>query len=733
MNKRSVFAFALASLACTFASSADPTPKAVWDSNENTFTFYCDENTYEGDGVTQYALPTENKWNTYPDWNLSGATGGPKASVTKVVFDASFANCQPICMNYWFDGFSLLEEIDGFEYLDTSKAGYCSYMFSGCKSLTSLDLSHFNTSKMMFRGFFNGCSNIEVLNLTSFTAVSDVRSMFSGMTKLKTIYVTELFVWSGSTDNNTFKNCSALVGGAGTAFATAKVASQEYARIDNPPDAPGYFTLGQKPVAPEIESVTASDLTYNSITITVEGSSLNGGTIAVELVAGGETAETELLSDFGVIEFTELTPETGYVVKVTATSGYGTTVNTDCVFATPAVPAECWLYDASEGSVSWSEWKFDATLAQDGTIKIGAVTHWPDVAMALDFSRQVKDGDGTDYVISELSPAFGHHDKASSYKPAGYEPQCLRVGLLTLPGEGLVSIGQAAFSGCANATGVISFPSTLTSVAVSCFADCPSLAIDGSTLPAGVTLIPQYCFRGDKAMFGDVMLTNVTEVADSAFQETDIASVTFGPCLVKIGGNYERGAFQKCASLTNIVFDAAASVRIANGFTFQSCSKLEELNLLGVVDFAITSDRDDYSNVYGCSKLKKMTFGAGLTNLMCNAMAGATALEKVVFEGVPPVGFGMPYLSATNSKGEHATGYDSRMITTCVHGKLVYEPNAAGVCWADYAADRRIAPERKNPANNTTWSGDFIYEGVDPELRPLVSLEPDVGTTVVVK
>ena len=719
----------VASILSLFAVSAwsEPTAKAVWDANTNTFTFYYDENTYEGDGITQYALTTENKWNTEPAWKSLDW----RSSVTKVVFDTSFANFQQVCMNYWFEGFSKLTTIEGMEYLDTSKANYCSYMFSECSSLTSIDLSHFDTTKMLFRGFFNGCSNIEVLDLTSFTTFTDLRGTFGGMSKLKTIIVTDLLVCNAdASTGDTFKNCNALVGGANTSFATAKVTTGLYARIDNPPDAPGYFTLGQKQVPPKVESVTASDLTHNSVTISVAGESLNDGTITIELIVDGETVKSEELNAFGAAQFVELTPETEYSVKVTAMSAYGTTVNTDIVFATPAQPADYWLYDASEGSVAWSEWKFNATLAKDGTLKIGTVTSWPDLAMALDFSRPVKDGDGTVYVISDLSPAFGHHDKASSYKPAGYEPQCLRVGLLTLPGEGLVSIGQAAFAACANATGVVSFPSTVTTIGTSCFADCDLLQIDGSTIPDGVTQIPQYCFRGDKAMFGDMVLTNVTEVADSAFQGTAITSAIFGPGLIKVGANYDRGAFQKCTSLTNLVFDSTSKVQIANGYTFNGCSGLEELNLCGVVNFAIASDKDDYSNINGCSKLKKIIFGAGLTNLMCNAMAGASALEEVVFEGVPPVGFGMPYLSPTDSKSAHATGYDNKSITTYVHRDLINMPNEAGMCWADYAADGKIEAEKSS--GNTTWAAEYVYEGVDLTKRQLVTIESGAKTGLVI-
>ena len=732
MKKLSLSAIALATLSCAFTSAADPTPKAVWDSAENTFTFYYDENTYEGDGITQYAIPTGNAWNTEPAWY--SASPAPKSSVTTVVFDASFAAYKPVNLNYWFSGFSKLTSVVHLEYLDTSRAGYSSYMFNGCSSLTSLDLSHFETATMQFRAFFNGCSKIETLDLTSFTTVTDCRSVFAGMSKLKTIYVTELFTWAGNDDSKTFNGCNSLVGGAGTAYATVKNAAREYGRIDDPDNGkPGYFTYRAKAAPPVINEVSVSSLTHESAVIEVSGDTLNGGTVTVELTTAGGHPLSSVNTDFGAFSFADLTPETQYSVQVVAESEFGATTNTAVSFETPAMPADYWLYDADAGTISRGSWKFAATLANNGTLSVGAVAEWPSGTSELDFSVPVKDEEQTAYVISALNPAFGHHDKASSYKPEGYEPQCLRVGLLTLPGEGLVSIGTAAFAGCANASGTIRFPSTLTNINTSAFADCPDLAIDGSTLPENLTTISQYCFRGAAKMFGDVALPNARSVADSGFQGTGISSASFGPDLVSVGGNYDRGAFQNCKALTNVTFDAASSVQMTSGFTFKGCSALEELDLRCVINLTIATDRDDYSHIASCTNLRKLTFGAGLTNLTCNAIAGAKALEEIVFEGLPPVGFEMPYLASYDRNGGHTTGYDTKTIKTYVHSRFIDVPNAASVCWADYAADRKIARERMNPANNTTWASDFIVEGVDPVLRPLVTIEQESGTVLIVQ
>ena len=62
-------------------------------------------------------------------------------------------------------------------------------MFSGCSSLTSLNLSNFNTSNVTnMCAMFSLCLSLMNLNLTSFNTskVTDVSYIFSGCKKLQT-------------------------------------------------------------------------------------------------------------------------------------------------------------------------------------------------------------------------------------------------------------------------------------------------------------------------------------------------------------------------------------------------------------------------------------------------------------------------------------------------------------------------------------------------------------------
>lgn len=91
-----------------------------------------------------------------------------KTSVTKVVFDASFANARPTSTYSWFSGMSALTSITNIKNLNTSATTNMSYMFSGCKSFTSLDLTTLNFGKNpSVSSICSGCSGLKTLSLPS--------------------------------------------------------------------------------------------------------------------------------------------------------------------------------------------------------------------------------------------------------------------------------------------------------------------------------------------------------------------------------------------------------------------------------------------------------------------------------------------------------------------------------------------------------------------------------------
>ena len=236
---------------------------ACYTPSNTTLTFYYDSQRSSRSGTT-YDL---NEGYAHPGWESDGTN----ASVTKAVFDPSFANARPTTTYDWFCGMQNLESITGMSYLNTSEVTNMNWMFlrcskltsldvssfntskvtdmgamfMNCSSLTSLDVSHFNTAKVTNMGrMFNSCIRLTSLDLSSFNTanVTGMSYMFNGCTNLQTIYVGDGWSTAAVTSSNyMFKDCTSLVGGQGTTY-DANHTDKTYAHIDGGPSNPGYFT-----------------------------------------------------------------------------------------------------------------------------------------------------------------------------------------------------------------------------------------------------------------------------------------------------------------------------------------------------------------------------------------------------------------------------------------------------------------------------------------------------------
>ncbi len=167
-------------------------------------------------------------------------------------------------------GYCELKEHIYVDNFDTSNVTNMQSMFEECMGLLSLDLSSFNTKNVtnmdcMFfddfcleslilgdfnnekvenmLGMFGSCSALTELDLSNFKTpnVVNIRGLFSGNYSLEKIYSNEDFVLDNANTADIFGGCTSLVGGAGTAYDSNHI-GMEYARIDEGPSNPGYFT-----------------------------------------------------------------------------------------------------------------------------------------------------------------------------------------------------------------------------------------------------------------------------------------------------------------------------------------------------------------------------------------------------------------------------------------------------------------------------------------------------------
>ena len=352
----SVFSWAQGTTAGDQPGTAQPYARMSEDqSGMPVLTFYYD--TAKGDNdLGMNADGTGITWS-----NIS-------QSVTKVIFNVSFAQCTSITSTEsWFQNFNGLTSIEGIEYLNTVNVTTMQSMFEDCRSLTSLDVSNFNTANVtnmyaMFRGcsgltsldlrnfntanvtnmyrmFYNcsgltsldvsnfntanvtdmgrmfyGCSNLTTLDLSNFNTanVTNMTSMFQSCSSLTNIYVGSQWSTAAVMDGTgMFTSCTNLVGGAGTPYDADHV-DYTYAHIDGGSSNPGYFTDKNAPTS-YIITVTS----YGNGQVSVEGVS--------EVVEDGKKAEVAVTAGGSLEMF--FFPGEGYQLDSLMVNGVNVTAD----------------------------------------------------------------------------------------------------------------------------------------------------------------------------------------------------------------------------------------------------------------------------------------------------------------------------------------------------------------------------------------------------------------------
>ena len=198
---------------------------------DGTLTFFLTSK--ETLGENEYELNSGKK---LPEWVKH------TFSITKVVFDTSFANARPTSCYKWFFWCEKLNQVEGIKNLNTKEVTDMADMFYECRDLSSLDVSGFNTGKVtdmsgMFyecislklldvakfntanvksmSNMFYRCNNLDLLNVTNFNTanVANMQGMFYSCPALTTIYASDKFVTGQVTDgSNMFSNCINLKG-----------------------------------------------------------------------------------------------------------------------------------------------------------------------------------------------------------------------------------------------------------------------------------------------------------------------------------------------------------------------------------------------------------------------------------------------------------------------------------------------------------------------------------------
>ena len=176
-------------------AKADDVYYSVLGSDGKTMTVYYDGKMSQRGGTSPY----KTEW---------------RECVTKVVFDTSVKNFKPSnTMKGLFSKFEKLETIEHLNYLTTENVKDMSYVFNGCKSLKSLDLSNFKTNSATDISYmFYECSSLTSLDVSKFETgnVTNMEYLFYNCSNVTSLDVSHFDTKNVTSMKCMFSGCSGV-------------------------------------------------------------------------------------------------------------------------------------------------------------------------------------------------------------------------------------------------------------------------------------------------------------------------------------------------------------------------------------------------------------------------------------------------------------------------------------------------------------------------------------------
>lgn len=458
------------------------------------------------------------------------------ANQTSLIVDEDANIKLPADSSNYFSALSKVVEMD-LRGLDTSNVTTMKNMFYVCNNLESLNLSSFNTSKVTNMQTFLYSNKIKSLDLSSFdtsnvtnmeqmiamcdnitsldisnfntSKVTNMKQMFYSDGALKTIYVSSDFVVDQVTaSGNMFQYCTSLTGGKGTNISNGILIDKTFARIDNPPDNPGYFTQG--PVKKENLVSYITSMTESGIVFLPS----NTDAAVIEDVKGAlqtlytNKPEIEVDLDLRLIRLTE--------IPASAFSGCGN-------IASIHLPSTIISFDSSAFS--------SCSKLKNVYVEGMKVDDWANINFENYSANPCNNG--ADLYLRGTKVQYAFFDTATKINAYAFYG-CTSIDSFELPVE-LKEIGNSAFAKCPNLTNV----SDMTAVTTFGNSIFDSSGMNFTSLSTSqITEIPTEMFYRCNSLTSVNLGSGITKLGEAAFGYcNNLASITIPNTVTSIGKN----------------------------------------------------------------------------------------------------------------------------------------------------------------------------------------------------
>lgn len=624
------------------AQTQDRRMYARLDRETQTLTLYYDKNRQESDRVIDDT----------PLWPIS-----ERRAIQTVVFDESFKDARPKSCYDWFWYFEGLTRIEHLDYLNTSEVDDMRLMFSNCTSLETLDLSSFNTEKVtsmatMFensknlrsiklpKGFigssvtnlkatFSGCESLTELDLSGSNSenVKDMSEMFDGCRALSKLALTDFKTGQVTTMESMFLGCSTLetldVSSFNTENVTTMVGMFNNCSSLRSLDLPGFNTANVTEMSSmfkKCSSLRSLDLSsFNTRKVTQMQSMFIGCTNLESIDFSSFDTEnmTSMIAMFNSCTKLETLDLSSFATPkmVTMTSAFENCENLKTIYVTSAfttdkVTVDSWAFDGCVNLPNFNPAKTGKEMAHTGeggylTAATASWVRWDAPTGTLSFHRS-----GTKPVGENiLDLSYGKNPEWDTHA-AEIKKVVFKAGFR----DETHTTCSNWFNGCTNLTSIEGFENLNTSKVTDMsgmFAQCSNL----ETL--------------DLSHFNTENVGNMSNMFNGCTKLHDLNISSFNT--ENVTNMY--GMFEGCSGLNTLDlshFNTRYVRKDGMNYMFNGCSSLSSLD---VSNFTTNKTSMQLDGLFkGCSSLKTLdlsSFSTGGASSVTDMFDGCSALRTI--------------------------------------------------------------------------------------------------------
>ncbi len=666
------------------AQTQDPRMYARLNRETQTLTLYYDKNRQESDRVIDDT----------PLWPIS-----ERRAIQTVVFDESFKDARPKSCYDWFWYFEGLTRIEHLDYLNTSEVDDMRLMFSNCTSLETLDLSSFNTEKVtsmatMFensknlrsiklpKGFigssvtnlkatFSGCESLTELDLSGSNSenVKDMSEMFDGCRALSKLVLTDFKTEQVTTMESLFRNCSKLetldVSSFNTENVTTMVGMFNNCSSLRSLDLTGFNTANVTEMSSmfkKCSSLRSLDLSsFNTRKVTQMQSMFIGCTNLESIDFSSFDTEnmTSMIAMFNSCTKLETLDLSSFATPkmVTMTSAFENCENLKTIYVTSAfttdkVTVDSWAFDGCVSLPNFNPAKTNKAMAHTGeggylTAATASWVRWDAPTGTLSFHRSGTKPTGDNI----LDLGYGDDPNWDTYA-AEIKKVVFKAGFR----DETHTTCSNWFNGCTNLASIEGIENLNTSNVQNMsgmFAQCSNL----ETL--------------DLSHFNTEKITTMAQMFYGCTKLHDLNISSFNTEKVK----YMNEMFDGCSSLKTLDlshFNTRYVLKSGFNYMFNGCSSLSSLDVSN-----FTTDKNQMSldaMFQGCSSLQTLdlsSFDTRGANSVTDMFDGCSALRTIYVSDH----FKIPYSVKS-----------SNMFRNCLSlkGAISFEPTKKNETYANY-------------------------------------------------